>query len=174
MGVQLWRDDRTSRDGSCRDTESYYTKALSLPDGELCGEIKLHIQPHQDGNPLLLVKKNYGDSTALTLRPLVLSGIDKPIGSVVRFVSKSDGTVLITPLRVTAFTFDDPAEMKDAFGTQVVEIQSIADEGQEGDGYKPGFVKLHQQGFLTRVAELLPETTHLINTSTPPNSNSRN
>lgn len=149
-GVVLLNDGRSARDGSCKDTETYYATALSFPNAEFYGSKKLDIMKSQSGDPFLLVKSNFGVDTSLTLRPIVIQGVEFPTGTVVRCVQQPDGTIAIRPLRATAFSFDTP-QMMDAFGSQALTIQK--DTQPKG----VNFFELHARGWLNRVHELFPE-----------------
>lgn len=147
----LWKDDENARGGSCKDTETYYTNALGFPEGKLYGDPKLFLETAPSGEPLLLVKKNFGAKTALTLRTLVFDGVELAPGHVVRFIKKSDGTFFIRPLRATAFSFS-PTDMLDAFGSQAAEAEEMTSD--VFNRTSPDFYELHQDGWLKRVDQI--------------------
>ncbi len=147
----LWPDKNNARDGSCKDTETYYTNALGFPDGRLFDEQKLSLERTPSGEPLLLVKTNFGVDTALTLRTLVFDGVELAAGHVVKFTKKTDGTFYIRPLRATAFSFSTDC-MLDAFGSQAAEVEQATSDLPNRT--KPSFLELHRAGWLNRVDEL--------------------
>lgn len=91
------------RDGSCKDSEVYFSNSLKL--GKSFQEEDIFIS-----------KSGYGADTKINVVPIVADGIEFPAGYLFRVSAKGE----LEPLRATMYCFNS-AEARDAFGWQYAE-----------------------------------------------------
>lgn len=90
------------RDGSCKDSEVYFSSALKNGKGFLKDDF--------------VCKSGFGSDTKMNIVPITASGVEFPAGFLFRVSNNGD----LEPLRATMYCFNSE-EAKDAFGWQYQE-----------------------------------------------------
>ncbi len=93
---------RSIRDGSCKDSESYFSGSLGI------------MRCFRDG--IFICKSGYGADTKINTVPIVADGIEFPPG----YLFRVEGQSKIEPLRATMYCFSND-EARDAFGWQYLD-----------------------------------------------------